>query len=99
MAPTKQQIEDDIHFIFNEGARFRRMERQWFDTREYPPELTKAFLWEIAHPTDQPNKLTVGRAAIGRLEGLAATALQRAGLARQVDLFSVRGPLGTILGV
>lgn len=97
MSASKALIEEDIRFIFSERARFARMEREWFSTKQCPEALREAFLWEIPHPTDKTNKLTVGREAIVRLEGLAATALRRAGIEQQVDLSTVRMPLGTIL--
>jgi hypothetical protein len=97
MSASKAIIEEDIRFIFSERARFARMEQEWFSTKQCPEELREAFLWEIPHPTDKTNKLTVGSEAIERLEGLAATALRRAGIEQQVDLSTVRMPLGTIL--
>ncbi|WP_182115412.1 hypothetical protein, partial [Sphingobium yanoikuyae] len=97
MSASKAKIEEDIHFIFSERVRFARMEQEWFSTKQCPEELRKAFMWGIPHPTDNNNKLVVGREAIARLENLAATALRRAGIQRQVDLSEVRMPLGTIL--
>ena len=97
MSASKARIEEDIHFIFTERARFMALEQKWFSTKEFPEELREAFLWEIPHPTDKTNKLTVGRQAIARLESLTATALRRAGIERQIDLLAMRMPLGTIL--
>jgi len=97
MSASKAKIEEDVRFIFSEWARFAQLQREWFSTKECPEELKNAALWEIPHPTNRASTLVIGREAVIRLEGLAATALRRAGIDRQVDLSTVRGPLGAIL--
>ncbi len=97
MSSSKTKILDDIAFIFSERARMMRMEQEWYSTKICPDELKNAFLWEIPHPTDKSNKLTIGREAIKRLEELAAIALQRAGIDRQIELATIMMPLGKIL--
>ena len=97
MYASKAEIENGIHFILSEAGRFAQMQQEWFTTKQFPQELREASLWEIPHPTHKTQKLTVGREAIARLDGLAATALRRAGIERQVDHSTVRMPLGKIL--
>lgn len=97
MSASKSKLLDDIGFIFSERARFLQMEREWISTKVFPEALREAFLWEIPHPSDDASRLTVGREAVRRLEELAGLALRRAGIDRQIDVATIRIPLGTIL--
>lgn len=97
MPNAKQELVDDVHFIFSEIARFRALERQWFETKSPPPELREGYLWELPHPTDKHNKFPCGRAGMTRLEGLARQAADRAGIGKQIDILTIRTPLAKAL--
>ena len=97
MPNAKQELVDDVHFIFSEIARFRALERQWFETKSPPPELREGYLWELPHPTEKHSKFPCGRAGMARLEGLARHAADRAGIGNQIDILTIRTPLAKAL--
>lgn len=97
MPNAKQELVDDVQFIFSEIARFRGLERQWLETKSPPPELREGYLWELPHPTDKHNKFPCGRAGMARLEGLARLAADRAGIGNQIDILTIRTPLAKAL--
>ena len=69
---SSTQLLGDVEFIFAECMRYRQLHQQWLETRDCPDELRQAFLYELQHPTDPRGKITCGREAMRRLEGLAA---------------------------
>jgi len=97
VANAKLKLEEDVEFIFSEAARFRKLERQWLETKKAPAELKEGYLWEIPFPDDEQKKLPIGRAAMARLEDLANLASLRARIDSQVDVLTVRQPLGQSL--
>lgn len=97
MPNAKQEMVDDVHFIFSEIARFRALERQWFETKSPPSELREGYLWELPHPTEKRSKFPCGRAGIARLESLARQAADRAGIGSQIDILTIRTPLAKAL--
>jgi hypothetical protein len=96
VASGKEQLVDDVEFIFAEAVRFKQMTEQWLETKQFPAELKEAWFWEIDHGDGKPH-LTIGRNAMRRLERLAEFAAHREGIDRQVDLLTVRKPLARSL--
>ena len=94
---SSTQLLGDVEFIFAECMRYRQLHQQWLETRDCPDELRQAFLYELQHPTDPRGKITCGREAMRRLEGLAAVAARRAGIDRQVDILTIRKALARAL--
>jgi hypothetical protein len=93
---SKEQLVEDVEFIFSEAVRFKELTNQWLETKEFPAELREAWFWEIDHADGKPH-LTIGLEAMRRLEKLAELAALRAGIDRQVGLLTVRKPLAQAL--
>lgn len=94
---AKQKLVDDVHFIFSEAIRYLELQNRWFETKAAPGELKEGFLFEISYPGDERRKLPLGRSAMNRLEELAIVAARRAGIDQQVDVLTIRKPLGEAL--
>src|SRR5438105_3383978 len=86
MPNSKLRLIEDVEFIFAEAVRFKELEKQWVETRQCPEELKQAAFSEIKFPGEPHRRLTVGRAAIRRLEQLAGLAARRAGIQDQVEI-------------
>lgn len=93
MTNRKQQLIDDVGFIFTECARLNEALRAPGGLKSLPKS---DWMFELPHPSGK-GKMICGRAAAQRLEELARNAIHRRGLSRQVDVLAVRRELGDIL--
>lgn len=93
MTNRKQQLIDDVSFIFTECVRVNEALQAPGGLKNLPKS---DWMFELPHPSGK-GKMMCGRAAAQRLEELARSAIRRSGLSRQVDLLAVRRMLGDIL--
>ncbi|MEA1015337.1 HEPN domain-containing protein [Sphingosinicella sp. LY1275] len=93
MTNRKQQLIDDVGFIFTECVRVNEALQAPGGLKNLPKS---DWMFELPHPSGT-GKMICGRAAAQRLEELARSAIRRSGLSRQVDVLAVRRVLGDIL--